>query len=116
MRERIECWTAERLLPLAGDGGLPPDARAWLDAHRARCRRHEAAPFPAAPFCDEALRDAALARIARSFDAYEERGASGWLGELLLECRAAPVPMAAVSLLALFAAFSPLLSGSFGAR
>lgn len=106
MRNRIECWTAEQLLPLTGDGALAPDVAAWLEGHRARCARHARPASPPAFAVDAELQRQALERIRRSFAAVpaSEPALPAWLQDLAFDWRAAPLPMGALSALSLLLA------------
>jgi hypothetical protein len=100
---RLECWTAAVLSPLSGDGCLDREVETWLRAHMASCARHRVrAPFPPPPSCGEDERLHALERVRRRLSAASQPATSpGWLGDLMADLRAAPVSMAALSLVSL---------------
>lgn len=99
MNNFIHCWIAEQILPLT-DGTIAPEAAEWLTAHGRVCLRHRVTSKPPPAFGPDARMQAdALARISAAWPREKEqaRAFASWLGELTAEWRAAPMPMAAIS-------------------
>jgi hypothetical protein len=111
MKTRLECWIASVLSPLSGDGCLDGEAETWLRAHMASCSRHRArAPFPPPPICGEEERLRALERFRRRLSsAPQPFTLPVWLRDLLADLRAAPVPMATLSLVSLVLGLGSIL-------